>query len=109
MCKLRIFLDDERFPPNDGKEWIIVRSYDKALEVLKIFTTCPFISFDNDLGPESLEGFQVAKWIVEHDLDLNGSFLPLDYKFYVHSQNSVRNVYIYNYINNYLKVKRSIK
>ena len=28
-----LFLDDERFPPDDGRDWVIARSYGDAMVV----------------------------------------------------------------------------
>jgi hypothetical protein len=46
---LKLFLDDERFPPDDGSEWVIVRSAFEAM-LYCMDHGCPeFISFDHDL------------------------------------------------------------
>lgn len=66
---------------------------------------CPnFISFDNDLGENQLEGIDLAKWLVEKDMD-NNNFIPDDFQFFVHSQNIEAKKRIYNYLNQYLEVK----
>lgn len=82
--KFRVFLDDERFPP-EGQEFEIVRSSQEAINLM-ISKGCPeFISFDHDLGGED-SGMKVAKYIVEKDLDEPG-WIPEHFTFYVHSQN----------------------
>ena len=80
-----LFLDDERFPKTPRK-WNIVRSVEEAKEyVLK--NGCPsYISFDNDLQ-QKLEGIDFAHWLVEHDMDHEGCFIPKDFEFNVHSAN----------------------
>lgn len=84
-----LFLDDERYPPNDGKQWIIARSRQDAVELL-YSRGCPqFISFDHDLGLDSNNtGYAFAKdWI---NLVLDGKIvIPSNFNFYVHSQNPV--------------------
>jgi hypothetical protein len=104
-----MFLDDERFPPNDGMEWIIVRTVEEALLLLKEkgFPTC--VSFDHDLGitkDGQLEptGYDFAKLLVEHDLIFNQ--MPKDFSFTVHSQNPVGKTNIEGLLSNYLQEKR---
>jgi len=86
----KLFLDDERFPPNDRNEWLIVRTVEEAQNlILKIYgdgDIIKFISFDNDLGDGLKEGYDLAKWLVDSDLD--GLIdIPQNFTFYVHSQN----------------------
>lgn len=67
---------------------------------------CPtFISFDHDLGPDEKTGYDLAKWLVERDLDSNGAFIPATFEFYVHSQNPVGAANIRNYLQRYLEYK----
>ena len=88
---MKLFIDDERFPPHYPKDlsWNVVRTYEAAV----LFMTewgCPhFISFDHDLkDPSPLKsGKAIANWMVERDLDMKGQFIPKDFQFYVHSQN----------------------
>lgn len=82
----RMFLDDERDPPRDGQEWVVVRSYDEAVAYMADHGIPTFMSFDHDLGGEKT-GMDVAKWLVAHVLD-RGLDLS-DFSFYVHSQNPV--------------------
>lgn len=85
-----LFIDDERDP---GKGWgslpvTVVRSYDEAIEYFEN-NGCPWIvSFDHDLGEEKT-GFDIAKWMIERDLDLGGSFFDANFEFDVHSQNPI--------------------
>ena len=68
---------------------------------------CPnFISFDNDLKRE-LEGKDLAKWIIEKDLDMNGRFIPDDFEFFVHSQNIKAKEAINSLLSNYLEFKKT--
>ena len=97
-----LFLDDERFPADDGKSWHIVRSFDEAVSRMTE-NGCPsYMSFDNDLGGEK-EGWHVAQWMIEHDMDMSGGFIPENFEWYVHSQNSVRRDDISARLSRYMK------
>lgn len=81
----KMFIDDERFPVESDQ--VIVRSVQEA-QVLIQEQGCPIeINFDHDLGDNVPSGFDLAKWLVEKDLDENGNFFPENFCFYVHSQN----------------------
>ena len=83
----KLFIDDERHPPNDGKEWVVVRSFFSATDTI-ISNGCPVhISFDYDLGLDStqrngeLSGCDIAHWLVTQDLS-NIIQIPKDFTFY---------------------------
>ena len=125
--KVFMFLDDDNFDkdkirkpriyyPEIGADEILkkMENYDK----IEFFTTvegaidwierngCPnFISFDNDLKRE-LEGKDLAKWLVNKDLDENGAFIPEDFEFFVHSQNIEAKKSIYSLLNEYFSFKQ---
>ena len=82
-----LFLDDERFPPADGRDWVIVRSVSDAIAWVGENGVPSYVSFDNDLGG-ALEGYDFARWLCERDMDAD--VLPADFGFYVHSQNAAR-------------------
>lgn len=86
-----LFLDDERFPPNDGRQWHTVRTVAQAVRWIKAHGAPAYISFDNDLQ-RRLEGRHFAQWLVRCDVEREGDFLPADFAFYVHSQNSVNGI-----------------
>jgi hypothetical protein len=89
MTPDRLFLDDERFPPDDGQDWAIVRSVAEA-QAWILTHGCPaHLSFDNDLGEHVPEGWRLAQWLIEQDLDQPG-FIPAGFTPVVHSQNCVR-------------------
>ena len=82
-----LFIDDERFPPDDGKDWTIVRtSYDAILHVAK-HGMPRYISFDHDLGGADTSMKFIA-WLIEAVLDGRVQ-IPEDFSYYVHSQNPV--------------------
>ena len=85
---MRLFLDDERFPPNDGGDWAVVRSFDEAAAWVAANGFPSFVSFDNDLGEGRREGWEFAQWLIDRDLDAGG--MPDGFGFYAHSRNPVR-------------------
>lgn len=97
----KMFLDDERFPV--GENWIIVRSVAEAQDYVEKNGAPRYVSFDNDLGENMPEGRMFAAWLV--DQDLNTGFLPLDFDFYVHSQNPIAKNAIEGLMSSYLQFK----
>lgn len=123
--KVFLFLDDDAFHPDKirhpryyypliGADHIKKLAYE--CDIVKNTTVegaidyierngCPnFISFDNDLMRE-LEGIDLAKWLVEKDMD-DPNFLPKDFNFFVHSQNPIAKEKIYSYLGQYLDFKK---
>ena len=104
---MKIYLDDLRTPTE--KFDFVVRNYDEAIEVIKKYGVPNYISFDHDLGVDDegellKSGYDLAKWIVESDL--NGSYkLPSNFTYKVHSQNPVGKKNIISLLNAYLKYK----
>lgn len=106
--KINLFIDDERYPANDGRQWHIVRSYDEAITFLESLDEGPaVVYFDNDLGHDSLEGCKIADWMIEHDMDLGGKWIPQNFEFYAHSRNSVRVEYINGTLERYLRYRET--
>lgn len=120
--KIFLFLDDDAFHPDKIRHPRYYYPLIGANEILELadksdvikFTTvegaqdyilnkgCPdFISFDNDLM-RNLEGVDLAKWLVENDMD-NPGFIPKDFSFFVHSQNPIAKQKIYSYLGQYLE------
>lgn len=81
----RLFLDDERFPTDDG--WVIVRSFQEATEQVQKFGIPEFCSFDHDLG-DGPTGYDFTLWLIDQHLDGNYVF-PSNFEFYVHSMNPI--------------------
>ncbi len=121
MPRTFLFLDDDAFHPDKIRKPRIYYPLIGAQHILDImeqsdvvmFTTvegaidfiqtngCPsFISFDNDLQ-RNLEGIDLAKWLIEQDLD-NPGFIPKDFQFFVHSQNSVAASRLVSLLDQYL-------
>lgn len=104
----KLFIDDERFPVVANNPLIIIaRNYPAAKEAFEVFGCPSFISFDHDLGQYSQTGYDIAKLLIEMDMDRDGKWMPSDFHFYVHSQNPVGGRNIYNLLNSYRKQKRN--
>lgn len=99
--EMKLFIDDERFPPNDSYEWIIVRSSDAAVEYVIRYGLPDFISFDHDLGGNDT-AMKFIHWLVDELIDGKVK-IPSDFDFYVHSQNPVGVANIQSYMENILK------
>lgn len=107
MPRYSLFIDDERFPPRDGRRWVIARNMHDVLMMLRIHGMPGYISFDHDLGENEQTGYDIAKLLV--DLDMGGDCdyaLPAEFDFYVHSQNPIGKTNIEAYLNNYLDFKK---
>ena len=103
----KIFLDDERFPP-DEKEFHIARTSEQCIGLMQE-NDCPeYISFDHDLGGEDT-AMRVVRWMIEQDIQhmLAGlRFIPENFTFYVHSQNPIGAANITGLLNSYLQFRR---
>ena len=102
-----LFLDDERFPPEDGREWVICRNRGDVVLTIMARGMPSYISFDHDLGQDEPTGHDIAKLIVDWDMNDRYYSLPEDFSFYVHSQNPIGKANIEGLLNNYLKVKNA--
>lgn len=101
----KLFIDDERFPPSDGEEWTICRTLAEVQVAVATKGWPKFVSFDHDLGEHEPTGFDIAKWMIEEDLD-HGVMLP-QWSFYIHSQNPVGAKNIQSILDNYLRVREA--
>lgn len=104
--KYKMFLDDIRDPPLDGSDWVVVRSYNEAVETIKLMGFPVFISFDHDLNEEKT-GKDFANHIIE--LDLEHNIIPEDFSFYVHSANPIGKQNIASIMQGYLDFKKPNK
>lgn len=99
----RLFIDDERDPPNDGYTWEVVRTFEAASALVSERGLPRYISFDHDLGvnPDgslARTGADFARWIGDYVLDHQ---LRLDeFAWYVHSQNPIGAENINRYLEN---------
>lgn len=101
----KLFLDDERFPPGDWREWRIARNHNDVVRLIERLGFPAFVSFDHDLGDfENGDGYKIAKYLV--DLDMYTDYkMPDDFDYYVHSQNPIGKANIEGYLDGYLKAK----
>lgn len=104
--RMRVFLDDERFPPFGSGQWDIVRDVKSFIAMCEQYGAPDFISFDHDLGGEET-GMQCAQWLIERDLDQPG-FLPANFTYDVHSQNPVGAANIRGLLEPYLRQKAGL-
>lgn len=95
----KLFIDDERFPVED---MVITRNFAETVECMEGLGCPSFISFDHDLGKNEKSGHDIAKWMVEKDMDEEFTFIPYDFTYYIHSQNSVGGPNIAGLLSNYL-------
>ena len=107
-----LFIDDERFPSFvrgfEPSVFDIVRTSKAAIDYVEI-NGCPsFISFDHDLGvvDGQLDTAMIfVDWLINYDLDQEGSVIPKDFMFNVHSMNPIGTKNIQTKLDNYLKFK----
>lgn len=101
---MKLFIDDIRQPPDNT--YAVVRSYNDAIAYMESMGCPEYISFDHDLGDDDQgTGYDVAKWMVDKDLDANGQFIPDDFEYNVHSANPVGARNITGLLDNYLAVR----
>ena len=109
-----LFIDDERFPVEDGRDWEIARTLEEGAEVLARRGSPSFISVDADIGDGIPTGYDFAKALVDADIDgtpvqgISFSFTE-GFEFYVHSQNPVGAKNIQTYLENYLRISGKTK
>lgn len=109
--KMKMYLDDIR-TPRDNYD-VIVRTYNEAIEFVKVNGIPNFISFDHDLGCDEIgnilkNGYDFAKWLVDMDIKNIHKF-PNDFTFNIHSANPIGRNSINAILNNYLDFKIKYK
>jgi hypothetical protein len=124
-----LFLDDTRNPVDVYEytfrhiyldiDWVIVRSYDEFVQMIKTFGLPEKISFDHDLGLEHYDhqhdepgklpydqytektGYHCAKWLIDHCMD---NKLELPKTILIHSMNVIGSQNIASLFNTYEKI-----
>lgn len=102
----KLFIDDIKNPPDN--DWIIARTSQKAIQLIKSLGFPTHISFDHDLGKDD-DIINVVKWIVNTDLNEiekgNNQWIPRGFSFYVHSMNPTGKHNIESILKHYLDFK----
>ena len=101
----KLFLDDERFPPDDGNVWLIARSSSEAIDTVIKQGTPDFISFDHDLGNDDT-AMRFIWFLIESHIE--GSLESFPTNYYVHSQNPVGVQNIKSLMNSYINTLQGI-
>lgn len=84
----KMFIDDERFPPDDGTQWVIVRSSLEAADFVEANGFPNFISWDHDLGGDDTS-VVFLNWMINYFLDGNAPMDQFPTAYYIHSQNPI--------------------
>jgi hypothetical protein len=93
-----------RFIPRKYKDDVeIARTYNEAVDIIYKRGLPAYISFDNDLGFEQLEGYDFAKWLVAYMLERKMKF-PAEFAFRAHTANPVAEQNIIHYMNSAIKL-----
>ena len=106
-----LYLDDVRTPKS--KDWVIVRSYNEAVDYVTKHGLPFAVSFDHDLADDPLiyedakTGYDFAKWLCNYIEENNLSID--DFYFEVHSMNPVGAENIRQYMGNYMRNRWSNK
>lgn len=100
-----MFVDDIRnpdwiYPDLDTDDWLVCRTMQEAQDVIADLGWPNWISFDHDLGENEPTGYDLAKWLVNQDLDTHA--MPANFDFAVHSANPVGAANIQGLLTNYL-------
>jgi hypothetical protein len=81
----KLFIDDERFPVDES--FVIARTSQEAIQLVRSRGMPSEISFDHDLGGEDT-AMVFLRWLTDQLIDGAVAF-PDNFQFSVHSQNSV--------------------
>lgn len=111
-----LFIDDERLLSDvkwaayqirekyRDEQWVIARNIDEVIELIHEKGMPSFISFDHDLGDKTATGYDIAKLLIDWDIDEYYSF-PDNFNFYVHSLNPIGKANIENLLKGYFNAK----
>lgn len=92
-----LFIDDSRNPRDvtwGNPEfywrfpWTIARTMSEVQTLITMYGFPEFVSFDHDLSSNEPTGHDIAKWLIEADMD-GVHRIPDSFNFYVHSRNPV--------------------
>lgn len=80
---MKIYLDDERTPPEG---WILVKTVPILINIIQTQKDITHISLDHDLGKNELTGYDFMKWLEIQVFDGNIKKIP---EITFHSANPV--------------------
>lgn len=105
---MKLFVDDERYPPDSDDVWHIARSYAEAIDMLSR-NKYDVLSLDHDIASfdengKEKTGYDIALWLAENKWNDPNYYIPS--KILVHSANPVGAVRIEGIINRYLGHKK---
>ena len=86
-----LYIDDERPTPEvNGHTVYHTQTFQETVQWLDEHGCPDIISFDHDLGLFSKGGGKdVVNWLIDRDLADHGTFIPVGFRFIVHSANPV--------------------
>jgi hypothetical protein len=105
-----LFLDDIRMPGEvtwielPSAKYVVVRNYAEFTGYITEHGAPLHISFDNDLGPDELEGKECAKWLVERMLDGD---IESTWTYTIHSKNNQAGPWIKKLLDNFHKHRKT--
>ena len=97
--KYKLFIDDERNPPEDG--WVVCRSTEEAITLIKSQGIPDFMSLDHDLGGDDTTMVFLKRFVSEI---WDGKTDPPGYK--VHSANPVGAKNIISFMESWIKSQK---
>jgi len=95
----RMFLDDERDPPEDGQDWLVFRSSSHAVAFMLLRGIPNYVSFDHDLGGDDTS-LNAIEWMIAVLVENKKKRF---FDFYVHSQNPIGKKNIEDYFKSFDK------
>lgn len=102
MMNYSLFIDDLRIA--DDRFDLVARTSWQAIKYMEQYGCPMFISFDHDLGGDDTAR-AVVLWMLDTDMDSEQDFIPVDFKFEVHSANPIGAEWIRNTLGNYLQLR----
>jgi hypothetical protein len=106
-----MFLDDVRdpswvYPDQDVSCWVVCRSFEQAVAQIANHDFPVWISFDHDLGDDVPTGYDLAKWLVNSDIQSDGQCWPKNFSYQVHSANPVGAANIVGLLDGYVRTMK---
>ena len=104
---MNIFIDDIRYPSYIKHklnllypiDWVVIRSYNDFVNILKTDIKIDIISFDHDLDSLEYTGMDCLRLLINYFIEKGLKFPD----WYVHTSNTVGRANLIGLIKNYLK------